>query len=126
MGGRGRPVGLSSGLPHPGVDTPGPKPASLLPRAPKPGGRRGEPPLTPKLQPRTHVDLEAPGEAEDKGHQDAGEGTGGGTWPSLGGGAQLRRTPNQGGPPGRSDGGSQGGLRAGVTEPAGIRPGRVV
>lgn len=43
-----------------------------------------------------------------------GRGQEGAHGPASGGGA-AQKDPNQGGPPGRSDGGSQGGLRAGVT-----------
>lgn len=96
-------------------------------------GGRGE--LLPalKLQPGTHVGLSqerSPGRRRGGGGLGlpgclGGEGAGGGARPSLGG-AELRRTPNQGGPPGWSDGGSRGGLRAGTMEPAGICLVRVV
>lgn len=87
---------------------------------------QGELPLALKLQPRTHVDLSQerlPGRRPGRRRTRATRVTGGqeGAYGPALGGAELRRTPNKGGPPG-----SRGGLRAGTMELAGICPGRVV
>ena len=96
--------GLSSGLPRPGVDTPGPNLPSFLPGAPESGERTGRTSTSPEAaasDTRGPQPGEAPGEeageAEDKGHQGDG-GTGGGVRPSLGGGG-AQKDPEQRGTP---------------------------
>ena len=96
--------GLSSGLPRPGVDTPGPNLPSFLPGAPESGERTGRTSTSPEAaasDTRGPQPGEAPGEeageAEDKGHQGDG-GTGGGVRPSLGGGRSSEGPRTKGDP----------------------------
>ena len=125
-GGQGRLGGLSSGLPRPGVDTPGPNLPSFLPGAPESGERTGRTSTSPEAaasDTRGPQPGEAPGRRPGRRRTRATRVTGGqeGAYGPALGGAELRRTPNKGGPPG-----SRGGLRAGTMELAGICPGRVV